>query len=95
LFPAPELKEHIEKIANARMEICQGCTYHSEVRKKKLNYKTIRPDVHCVNCGCTLAAKTKCLSCSCPINLWGAAISKEQEDEIQNLMGDENKKGAP
>lgn len=94
MFPAPELKEQIEKVSASRMAICKGCTYHSEVRKQKLNYKTIRPDVHCVHCGCTLSAKTRCMSCSCPINLWGEALSKEQEDEINNLMENGDKKGA-
>jgi hypothetical protein len=44
-------------------------------------HKTIRPDVHCTDCGCTLAAKTKCLSCQCPLEKWKAVMSDREEEE--------------
>lgn len=68
------------------MGICEKCTYHSEVRKKKLGYKTIRTDVHCTHCGCTLSAKTKCLSCSCPLKLWKEVMTEEEEDKLNELI---------
>jgi len=76
LFPDEEEKELIEKVSKERMDICNLCEEHSS---NKLNYSTIRPDVHCTNCGCTLFAKTKCLTCECPLQKWTAV--KIQNDE--------------
>lgn len=75
LFPEEKLKEQIEQVSTERMAICDSCQFHSK------NYKTIRPDAHCTNCGCTLSAKTKCLSCACPLNKWSSVMTREQEDE--------------
>jgi len=80
LLPPKELKDTIAKVGEERLEICKACNYHSKNRK---DYKTVRPDDHCTNCGCTLAAKTKCLSCSCPINKWGPLITQQQEEEMR------------
>ena len=66
LLPEEINKAFIEHVANVRMSICEGCEFHSK------NHKSIRPDAHCTNCGCTLAAKTKCLTCECPLKKWGA-----------------------
>ena len=68
-----------------RMEICEQCPHHSENAKKLNGYKTVRPDAHCTNCGCTLAAKTKCLSCECPLKRWEAILTDEQEEQIRNI----------
>lgn len=89
LLPPAELKELIEKTAKERLEICEKCTYHSEVRSRKLGYKIRRPDVHCTHCGCTLSAKTRCLSCSCPIKLWEAVLSEEEDDKLIKELEDE------
>ena len=48
----------------------------------------MRPDVHCTNCGCTLSAKTACLSCNCPINLWGPVASSEQHEHLQKELNE-------
>jgi len=77
LFPAEEEKEVINMVSEQRTNICLSCKEHSSNKK---NYKTIRLDAHCTNCGCTLAAKTKCLSCNCPLNKW-TAITKNNKDE--------------
>lgn len=62
------------------MEICRNCEFDS---KNIPNYKNLtRPDEHCIKCGCTLAAKTKCMSCACPINKWTALVSAKEESEI-------------
>ena len=81
LLPPKELKETIKTTSEERLAICEACDYHSKNRK---NYKTVRPDDHCTNCGCTLAAKTKCLSCSCPINKWVALVTPDQEEEMKS-----------
>jgi hypothetical protein len=38
-------------------------------------------DVHCVSCGCTLSAKTRCVSCDCPQGLWKAEHINEDDNE--------------
>ena len=78
----------IEKVSKERMEICRGCKFNSENRKKE-GYKTVRLDEHCTNCGCTLSAKTACLSCECPLEekKWNAITSQEEYDGIKQLIG--------
>jgi len=46
----------------------------------------VRPDAHCTNCGCTLSAKTKCLSCSCPLNKWEAVLTDDEEEQFKTQM---------
>jgi hypothetical protein len=82
LIPPAHLKEQIEAVGEERMKICNGCSYNSENRKKTGKFTSSRPDVHCTSCGCTLSAKTVCLSCSCPLEKWGAVISGEEEEQI-------------
>jgi len=77
LIPPEKFKKEIEKVSSERMSICESCKFHSK------NYKRIRPDVHCINCGCTLSAKTKCLSCKCPIDKWKEVLTNEQEQNIK------------
>lgn len=78
LFPPSRLKEIIKKVSRQRRAICDGCEYNSKF------HKTMRPDIHCIYCGCTLSAKTKCLSCDCPLPSpkWKAVVTEEQEDEM-------------
>ena len=82
IFPPEHLKELIEQTSCERMEFCCICKFNSKNNKKKL----LRPDEHCLECGCTLSAKTKCLSCSCPLKVpkWEAVITEEQENEIES-----------
>tara|TARA_R100001198_G_C5231725_1_gene210724 strand:+ start:897 stop:1193 length:297 start_codon:yes stop_codon:yes gene_type:complete len=77
LIPPENLKDKIVEVSNERMDICNSCENHSK------NHKTVRPDAHCVSCGCTLSAKTKCLSCSCPINKWEAVLTSEEEENYE------------
>lgn len=81
LIPPAKLKKVIDKIGTERLSICRGCEFNSKNIKDAWG---IRMDEHCVDCGCTLSAKTKCLSCSCPLEIpkWVAVISKAEEDEI-------------
>lgn len=81
LFPAADMKDHIEEVSKERMAICEECPAIST------KHNSARPDVHCTNCGCTLAAKTKCLSCDCPLKKWTAVIdSVEKEHELKNAI---------
>jgi transcription elongation factor Elf1 len=93
LIPPAKLRETIEQTANERISICSKCTYNSDT-KKKLGYSTIRLDFHCTHCGCTLSAKTRCLSCSCPINLWKAVLDNTQEEQINKELHDEHRESA-
>lgn len=70
LTPKQLLNQQVVDVSTERMLICNSCEEHSSNKK---DYKTIRPDAHCTNCGCTLAAKTKCLTCECPLKKWTAA----------------------
>lgn len=70
LLPEERQKAYIEEVSLERLAICNECEEHSSNKK---DYKTMRPDAHCTNCGCTLSAKTKCLTCECPLKKWVAA----------------------
>lgn len=88
LVPPAELKEQIGKVAEERIAICEGCEWHSK------NHESVRPDAHCTHCGCTLSAKTKCLSCSCPINKWAAVLTAQQEDEVKKNGGEQREQSS-
>jgi len=83
LLPAKELRPLISKISKERTAICEQCEFHSK------HHKTLRLDEHCTNCGCTLSAKTKCLSCDCPIKKWVALIDGDKEDELKTAIKNE------
>lgn len=73
------------------MKICRGCEFNS---KNIPNYKNLtRPDEHCIRCGCTLAAKTKCMSCECPLpgeeKKWQAVVSAKEESDINEKINSE------
>jgi hypothetical protein len=75
LFPAKALRTYIKDVSEERMAVCEDCALIST------KHKTKRPDVHCTDCGCTLSAKTKCLSCECPLKKWEAVMSSREEEE--------------
>lgn len=77
LTPAHYLDPKVIEISNERMSICNTCEEHSSNKKE---YTSLRPDAHCTNCGCTLSAKTKCLTCECPLKKWGAASTPTKDD---------------
>jgi putative sterol carrier protein len=74
LTPAQFLDKRIKEVADERISICEQCEFHS-----KYHFK-IRPDAYCTNCGCTLSAKTKCLTCECPLKKWLAVEKEENEN---------------
>ncbi len=76
LLPDEKKKAFIEEVSDHRMSICNKCEENSENKK---NYSNLRPDAHCTKCGCTLAPKTKCLSCKCPLEKWDSVIEPEYE----------------
>jgi len=78
LFPPEKLKKVIGYVSRRRRYICDGGEHNSKF------HKTFRPDIHCMLCGCTLSAKTKCLSCECPAtpSKWRAVVSEKEEEEM-------------
>jgi len=92
LVPPAHLKEKIEETSAFRTNICRGCEFNSLYAK----HSPLRPDEHCVECGCTVSAKTRCLSCECPLEIpkWNAVLTMEQEEEIQNGKEIQNTKSS-
>ena len=82
LVPPSNLKQLIEITAEQRLKVCGACHYHSK------NHRSVRPDAHCTNCGCTLEAKTRCLSCRCPLDKWIEVATSEQDQEINKAIRD-------
>ena len=74
LLPEERKKAFIKHVSNERLAICNECEHHSK------NHKSIRIDAHCTNCGCTLSAKTKCLTCECPLKKWMAQEIPKEND---------------
>ena len=79
LIPPAHLKELIEATAKQRTDVCEQCEHHSS------KHKSVRPDAHCTNCGCTLSAKTRCLSCACPLKKWTEIMTGEQEEQFKTM----------
>jgi hypothetical protein len=86
LIPPAHLTELINATANERINICLNCPHHSRF------HKTLRPDSHCIDCGCTLSAKTRCLSCSCPKDKWKAIVTDEEEDTLKKIINGKEKR---
>ncbi len=83
MFPAKEMKEWIEQTSAYRMAICKECPHNS------IHTNSLRPDEHCTKCGCTLSAKTRCLSCQCPLEapLWKPVLeSQDEEHELKKMI---------
>jgi hypothetical protein len=80
LFPPKQLKKLIKEIHTTRLIICRGCGFNSKNQKRFF----LRRDEHCTQCGCTLSAKTKCLSCCCELDFpkWVCVLTEQQEEEI-------------
>jgi hypothetical protein len=79
LIPSSEMKETIAQVSLDRLSICNDCPKHSK------NHKTNRPDDHCTECGCMLAAKVACLSCMCPLRYWVPVVNTiEEEDKLKS-----------
>ena len=62
VIPPEELREVISVTQAERLAICRACPLNSKNRPPGIRF-----DEYCVQCGCTLSAKTACLSCKCPL----------------------------
>lgn len=74
ILPEERKKDFIEYVSSKRMNVCNECEFHSKY------HLSVRPDDHCTNCGCTLIAKTKCLTCECPLSKWLPEQMTENEN---------------
>ena len=74
LLPQEKEKAFVKHVSLERLAICNECEHHSK------NHKSIRIDAHCTECGCTLSAKTKCLTCECPLKKWMAQEIPKEND---------------
>lgn len=93
LVPPGDKKNFIELASKYRTDECLKCEHHSENKKKTdSTYKTIRPDHHCTHCGCTLSAKTRCLSCKCPLDKWLEILTPEQEEQFKTSINEQGSK---
>ena len=81
------VKEHVEKIASERMDICKSCP-HLDSEGSKCFVPGTQPC--CGVCGCKLAWKTRSLSEECPHPdgpQWEAILAPEEEEEMNKKLG--------
>lgn len=81
-------KEDVEEIAQARMNICHGCTLY-DITGKGCIVPGTEP---CCNkdmggCGCSLKLKTRSLSSDCPKDKWKAVMTLEEESMLSLKLG--------
>lgn len=83
-------KDDVEKIASARMAICQECP-HIDREGSKCFVPGTQPC--CGKCGCKLAWKTRSLSSGCGDEenpRWNAIVTEQEEAEIFNKLNIKN-----
>jgi len=87
-------KQWIKDLAAYRMStFCGPCEHNSKNAREHNGYKTIRPDDHCIRCGCNLEWKTHQLSSACPESKWEAAVTQKEAEAITaHIKKDENEK---
>jgi hypothetical protein len=80
------VSEQVEEVAKDRMAICKDCDQFSTNAKENSGYKTWRPEEHCINCGCALHMKTRCMACNCPLYKWGKITETNELDSTINQI---------
>lgn len=81
------VKEEVEKIAQARHQICKVCPKNSSNKDKGdfdpgKYFNKLRPDEHCSVCACNIHAKVRSLHTSCPIDKWAAVATPQEAAKI-------------
>jgi len=77
------IREEIEKIASERKAICDVCPHNDPI-----GTTCIAPGTQpcCKLCGCCLHFKQRALSASCDDKRWGAILSQEDEDILNEKL---------
>jgi hypothetical protein len=81
-------REDVERVADARMEICTNCSIYDPSGEGCMVVGT----APCCNqdkggCGCSLTFKTRSLSSECPKGYWLAEMTQEEEDKLNEKLG--------
>jgi hypothetical protein len=77
-------RQDVEIIAEARMNVCEGCE-HLDTKGGNCLVPGTQPC--CAKCGCKLGWKTRSLASECPVGKWKAEVSQEEEDMINKNLG--------
>jgi len=82
-------KDHVEVIANGRLNICKSCDNYTTGDAGCLVIGTSP----CCNkltggCGCSLSLKTRALSSGCPLSIpkWKAILTEKEEDILNKQL---------
>lgn len=83
-------REDVEHIAEERMCICRNCP--SGLYDESGEGCMVPGTAPCCNllkggCGCSLNFKTRSLSAECELGHWGAELSQEEEDKLNEKLG--------
>jgi len=78
-------QEHIEEIYEERMAICNTCPSKDDSGEHCYVPGTAPC---CKECGCSLELLLRSLSSSCEENKWGAYLTDEEADELNNQIRD-------
>ncbi len=73
--------EFVEDVARMRYDVCNECPS----KGRKCAVKGTGPC--CNECGCSLQFKTRSLSSECPLGKWGAELTEEEEDQLNQKLG--------
>lgn len=79
--------EHVELIAEHRLQICEECIYMDKVGTSCM-VPGIQPC--CSECGCGLNLKTRSLASECPKGKWLSYMSDQDEYKFEKLLGNGN-----
>lgn len=77
------IKEEVEKVAAARIAVCNECPRYSP-NAKAAGEDITRKDAHCLECKCNMYLKTRAMSAFCPLHKWEALT----DDNTATLLMD-------
>ena len=81
-------KEDVEEIAQQRLAICETCQlYTTDDKGCMVPGTTPCCDQRQGGCGCSLTFKLRSLSSECPLGKWGAELTQEEEDQLNQKLG--------
>lgn len=76
-------KDYVEKIADHRWKICRDCD-QLDTSGKECAAPGTQPC--CIDCGCSLAFKTRSLASSCPKGKWKELMTSEEEQMLHDQL---------